>query len=95
MTRPMNVPPMLVGLAHVFVRFLRAEVGDSIVRRVVEIAENMGGSGRQIPPPLRLLVEPGERRVGSCRREQTSRDHRKDAVYVAGLPQGRTGGVGS
>jgi flagellar protein FlaI len=42
LTRPMNVPPMLVGLAHVFVRFLRVKVGNSIVRRVVEIAENMG-----------------------------------------------------
>jgi len=42
LTRPMNVPPMLVGLAHVFVRILRVKVGNSIVRRVVEIAENMG-----------------------------------------------------
>jgi flagellar protein FlaI len=42
LTRPMNVPPMLVGLAHVFVRILRVKVGDRVVRRVVEIAENMG-----------------------------------------------------
>lgn len=44
LTRPMNVPPMLISLAHVFVRILRVKVGDSIVRRVVEIAENMGVS---------------------------------------------------
>ena len=42
LTRPMNVPPMLVGLAHVFVRILRVKVGGQITRRVVEIAENMG-----------------------------------------------------
>jgi flagellar protein FlaI len=42
LTRPMNVPPMLVGLAHVFVRILRVKVGDRVVRRVVEIAEYMG-----------------------------------------------------
>ncbi|MCY0890429.1 MAG: type II/IV secretion system ATPase subunit [Pyrobaculum arsenaticum] len=42
LTRPMNVPPMLVGLAHVFVRIMRVKVGGQIVRRVVEIAENMG-----------------------------------------------------
>jgi flagellar protein FlaI len=42
MARPMNVPPMQVSLAHVFVRVLRVKVGNSIVRRVVEIAENMG-----------------------------------------------------
>lgn len=44
LTRPMNVPPMLVGLAHVFVRILRVKVGGSVVRRVVEIVENMGVS---------------------------------------------------
>ena len=42
LTRPMNVPPILVGLAHVFVRIMRVKVGGQITRRVVEIAENMG-----------------------------------------------------
>ncbi len=42
LARPMNVPPMLVSLAHIFVRVLRVRVGNRIVRRVVEIAENMG-----------------------------------------------------
>jgi flagellar protein FlaI len=42
LTRPMNVPPMLVGLAHVFVRILRVKVGNSTVRRMVGIAENLG-----------------------------------------------------
>ncbi|ABL88562.1 type II secretion system protein E [Pyrobaculum islandicum DSM 4184] len=42
LTRPMHVPPMLIGLAHVFVRIMRVKVGGQIVRRVVEIAENMG-----------------------------------------------------
>ncbi len=42
LARPMNVPPMLASLAHVFVRILRVKVGNRIVRRVVEIAENMG-----------------------------------------------------
>jgi flagellar protein FlaI len=40
--RPMNVPPVLVSLAHVFVRVLRVKVGNSVVRRVVDVAENMG-----------------------------------------------------
>jgi len=44
LTRPMNVPPMLLGLAHVFVRIMRVKVGERVVRRVVEIAENMGVS---------------------------------------------------
>ncbi|MEM1598712.1 MAG: type II/IV secretion system ATPase subunit [Pyrobaculum sp.] len=44
LTRPMSVPPMLVGLAHVFVRIMRVKVGERVVRRVVEIAENMGVS---------------------------------------------------
>ncbi|MEM0483751.1 MAG: type II/IV secretion system ATPase subunit [Pyrobaculum sp.] len=44
LTRPMNVPPMLVGLAHIFIRIMRVKVGNQIVRRVVEIAENMGVS---------------------------------------------------
>ncbi|MEZ0248586.1 MAG: type II/IV secretion system ATPase subunit [Thermoproteus sp.] len=44
LTRPMYVPPMLVGLAHVFVRIIRVKVGDGVARRVVEIAENMGVS---------------------------------------------------
>ncbi|MCC6021436.1 MAG: Flp pilus assembly complex ATPase component TadA [Thermoproteaceae archaeon] len=42
LTRPMNVPPMLVSLAHAFVRIVRVKAGGRIVRRVVEIAENMG-----------------------------------------------------
>jgi flagellar protein FlaI len=42
LTRSMNVLPMLVGLAHVFVRILRVKVRNSTVRRVMEIAENMG-----------------------------------------------------
>ncbi len=43
MTRPMNMPLVLVGVAYVFVRLLRAEVGRT-VRRVVEIAEDMGAA---------------------------------------------------
>ncbi|MEL9991339.1 MAG: type II/IV secretion system ATPase subunit [Thermoproteus sp.] len=42
LTRPMSVPPMLVGLAHIFVRILRVKTGEQVVRRVVEIAENLG-----------------------------------------------------
>ncbi|CCC81774.1 type II/IV secretion system ATPase subunit [Thermoproteus tenax] len=42
LTRPMSVPPMLIGLAHVFVRIMRVKIGERIARRVVEIAENMG-----------------------------------------------------
>jgi flagellar protein FlaI len=68
LTRPMNVPPMLVGLAHVFVRILRVKVGNSIVRRVVEIAENMGVARGGRPRlhyifrwnPEKDALEPGE-----------------------------------
>ncbi|MGC9171056.1 MAG: type II/IV secretion system ATPase subunit [Thermoproteus sp.] len=42
LSRPMNVPPMLLGLAHVFVRIARIKVGDQVARRVVEIVENLG-----------------------------------------------------
>jgi flagellar protein FlaI len=42
LSRPMAIPPMLLGLAHIFVRIARVKVGDQIVRRVVEIVENLG-----------------------------------------------------
>ena len=41
-TKPMNVPPMLVGFAHIFIRIMIVQVGGRITRRVVEIVENLG-----------------------------------------------------
>ena len=49
LTRPMNVPPMLLALAHVFVRIIRVKAGDTVARRVVEVVENMGISQRGRP----------------------------------------------
>ncbi len=47
LTKPMNVPPMLVNLAHIFVRILRVRVGDRAVRRVTDVVEFYGLKGRR------------------------------------------------
>ncbi|RLE54307.1 MAG: hypothetical protein DRJ40_11230 [Thermoprotei archaeon] len=39
LTKPMNIPPILIPLANVFIHISRVKLGDRIVRRVVRICE--------------------------------------------------------
>ncbi|MFB6489677.1 MAG: type II/IV secretion system ATPase subunit [Thermoproteus sp. AZ2] len=53
LSRPMSVPPVLLSLAHIFVRILRVRRGGNVVRRIVEVYENLGGES----PQLRLVFK--------------------------------------
>lgn len=45
LSKPMEVPPALTGVAHVFVRILRMRTRSGVSRRVVEVVENLGVAG--------------------------------------------------